>query len=109
MSEPRTEAGRRLLLPGHKCRKIAEAQPLDTGRELWLGELTEPYPGFEHETHCLHVTTPHKTVVFGVYRGDFDLLAVFGYILGGRKPITDRWLSRMADIFDAKAEAGRTE
>jgi hypothetical protein len=98
-----------LELPGHKCRKVAEAQPLETGRELWLGELLEPYPGFEHLTHCLHVRTPQKSVVFGVYRGDFDLLAVFGYIVGGRYAITERWLSHMADIFGRAALAETPE
>lgn len=60
--------GEALLLPSHRCRKVAEAQPLDTGR-------------------------------------DFDLLAVFGYIVSERHGVSERWLSRRADAFESLAFA----
>ena len=60
------------LDPEHKCKKIAQATNLSDGRESWIGELTEPSTEWPGETHCWHITTPAKYVVFLLNRGDFE-------------------------------------
>lgn len=91
-------------MDGHKCRKIAQALPCGPGRELWVGELVEPIPGYETETHCIHVTTPAKSVVFGVNGGDAGILAVMAQIIFGQQ-INPRWLDIMEKSMRRKAEA----
>lgn len=90
-----TEEQKRLRLDGHKCRKIATVQKfMAEGRDWWLGELLEPMPDWPAETHCLHMTTPIKDVVFGVMAGDASLFAVLMQVLHGG-PVDPLWLNRM--------------
>jgi len=47
--------------PRHRCEVVAVAQWNDVGgRANWIGRLLEPVPGWEEETHCLHLKTPLK-------------------------------------------------
>src|SRR5687767_9838333 len=52
------------LKPEHKCKCIARIHNMAPGRDWWLGELTEKVAEWPHETHCLHIKTPLKDVVF---------------------------------------------
>lgn len=47
---------------------------MQEGRDWWVGVLEEPVPDFPNETHCLHLKTPLKEVVFLCNRGDFEQL-----------------------------------
>jgi hypothetical protein len=89
-------------LEDHLCRKIAQALPCGPGRELWVGELLAKIPGYETETHCLHVTTPAKSIVFGVNGGDAGILAVLAQIIHGM-PINQTWLESMERSMRHKA------
>ena len=77
------------LKPAHECEKIASAIMAE-GRDWWVGKLTKPVPGHEIETHCLHLTTPLKDVVFLVNDADFQWLTVLGRAACG--PLSERWL-----------------
>ena len=90
------EAERALMLSGHKCRPIARAVHESDGRETWVGELLEPIPDRPAETHCLHITTPLKSVVFGFNNGDIEQMAVLMQVAHGG-PINPNWLNLMAD------------
>ena len=81
-------------MDGHKCKKIASAPFMAEGRDWWLGELEEPILGYPLETHCLHMITPAKSVVFGVMHGDTQALAIFAAVLQG-SPINEQWQSSM--------------
>lgn len=63
------------LKPKHKCEFIARAF-MGENRDWWLGKLTEQVPEWPAETHCLHLKTPVKDVVFLCNSGDFQQLAV---------------------------------
>jgi len=78
----------------HKCRKIAEAR-MGPGREEWIGILLEPIPGHEVETHCWHIITPYKSVVFGIVPEDMFVASVFAEIIN-KKPLNPKWVTRMA-------------
>lgn len=80
------------LRPEHKCRKIATAIMAE-GRDWWVGELLEPVSGHEIETHCLHMLTPLKDIVFLVNDADFQWLTVLGQASCG--PINQEWLERV--------------
>ncbi len=80
-------------MEGHKCEKISEAR-MGPKREEWIGKLLEPIPDHEKETHCWHIKTPYKTVVFGIIPEDLYVAAVFAQELHG-KPLNPRWLDRM--------------
>jgi len=84
-------------MDGHQCQKIAQIIPCGPGREVWMGRLLEPIPGYESETHCLHITTPAKSVAFGVTVGDMCLIAVLAQIAHER-PINQRWLNSMEKV-----------
>jgi hypothetical protein len=89
-------------MDGHKCKKIAEALPCGPGREVWVGELLEPIPGYPSETHCVHVTTPAKSVVFGITTGDAGIVSALMEVVYGQ-PINPRWLTSMAGSMKHKA------
>lgn len=72
------------------------------GRDWWLGELLEPLPDYPQETHCLHLKTPVKEVVFGVNRADMEQLAILCHIVCG--PIDPQWLDAMVQVVKQKAE-----
>jgi len=81
---------------GHRCERIARTYSMAAGRDVWLGRLLEPISGHPEETHCLHVTTPYKTVVFGIMERDTQVLAIFATIMNGDKAINPTWLERQA-------------
>lgn len=87
----------------HKCKKIAEATNLAPGRHMWLGELLEPIPGHAEETHCLHVGTQYKSVVWGINEGDIQAYAILAYIKGGHH-FNSTWIERRARAFRKNAE-----
>jgi hypothetical protein len=83
---------------------IGKAHQCDNGREFWIGELLEPIEGYPAETHCIHITTPAKSVVFGVNLGDATIMAIAGQLLhkemtGVDKPINQRWLGLQEEHF----------
>lgn len=80
------------MLTGHKCKKIASMK-MGEGHDWWLGELLEPIAEFPTETHCIHITTPIKSLVLGVNRADMEQLAVLCQVVCGQ--INPRWLSNM--------------
>lgn len=88
----------------HKCRIIARISPIGEGREVLVGELLEPIPGYPTETHCIHVTTPAKQIVFGVNAGDAACLAVICQIIHGRS-VNGRWLDSMEAHYRAQIQA----
>ena len=90
------------MLTGHKCLRIAR-MPMREGRDWWMGELTERLPDHPHETHCLHIQTPLKSVVLGVYRADLDYLAVLAQMVGGG-PLNPHWSEKMADLMRRLAD-----
>jgi len=53
------------------------------GRNWWIGELLEPISGHPEEKWCMHITTPYKTVVFGMNLADFLVYATFAEIVHG--------------------------
>lgn len=65
----------RAMRPEHQCKPIARAV-MDKNRDWWIGELLEPVPEWPKETHCLHMRSPLKTVVFLCNGGDFEQLLV---------------------------------
>lgn len=96
------------MLSDHECEKIAEAGPFENGRNLWVGRLAEKIAGYPSETHCIHITTPKKSVVFGVNAADASILGVVAQIIHGQ-PINHRWLDIMVKRycnFECNGEAG---
>ena len=84
---------------------------MDDGRVFWIGELLEPVEDFPHETHCIHITTPVKSVVFGVMHGDAAVMAVAAQIihkdgLKSDKPINPRWIDLQEAHYRAAAQSG---
>lgn len=91
----------------HKCKKILEAPNMGKDRYMWLGELLEPIPNHPEETHCLHIKSPYKQVVWGINLGDLEVCAVFAHAVHKEetgKPINTNWLDRMVHNFKSKQE-----
>jgi hypothetical protein len=86
----------------HKCHPIAKATNMGVGRDWWMGELLEPIPDHPEETHCLHITTPYKSVVWGVNLADLLVYATFAHIIHGM-PINSNWLDIMAKRYQEAA------
>jgi hypothetical protein len=64
------------------------------GRAHWVGELLEPIPGYEEETHCLHFSTPLKgEVVFGIILADLHQLMA---LCEAVHPVNPHWLDLKA-------------
>jgi hypothetical protein len=80
--------------PDHRCRKLAVAPDMAAGREIWIGKLTEPVKGWEHEEYCLHWTTPLKSVVFLMNRADFRNLEILCRVILAH-PTSESWLNSM--------------
>jgi hypothetical protein len=92
-------------MDNHKCRMIAKSPSCAPGRELWVGKLLEPIPDHPNETHCIHITTPYKSVVFGVMSGDAAMLAVLAQILHfDGHPINARWVQMEMQRWLAKED-----
>ena len=82
-------------MDGHKCKEIARVHNMGEGREMWLGKLLEPIVGEEQETHCLHIKSPYKEIVWGILADDLASYVVFDFILRG-DIINPRWLREVA-------------
>lgn len=82
------------LKPSHKCEMIARYPDMLEGRDWWIGKLIEPVPDWPNETHCLHLKTPLKDVVFLCNRGDFGAFATFAQIYFGHQ-VNQTWLDAM--------------
>lgn len=78
-------------LANHKCRPVAVVDLPGIGRDIWLGELLAPIPGHETETHCIHITTPYKSVVLGVNITDVGWMATFASIIN-EKPVNPKYI-----------------
>ena len=85
-------------MDGHKCKEIARVHNMGENREMWLGKLLEPIPGEPQETHCMHIKTPYKEVVWGILAEDLASYVVFDYILRGHQ-INFRWLQNVAEKY----------
>lgn len=49
------------LCPPHECETVADYETfMDGPRELWVGHITEPPPGFDWEGYCIHFTSAAK-------------------------------------------------
>lgn len=62
------------IIHKHKCKCIAKAPSMAKGRAFWIGKLTEPVKEHPIETHCLHMITKVKEVVFLCNESDFRQL-----------------------------------
>lgn len=77
---------------------------------MWVGKLLAPIPGNEEETHCFHIQTPYKTVVFGMILADFLNYAVLAHELHVEEygaVVNTEWLAQMGAMF-RKAAQGDT-
>ena len=90
-------------MDGHKCEIIAIVSLCERGREAKLGRLLRPIEGYPSETHCLHITTPAKQVVFGINLGDMAAMAVLAQIVHGQ-PFNQQWLDSMEEYYRHNAE-----
>lgn len=79
----------------HNCKMIAKISPIAEGREIWLGKLLNKIPNAPKETHCLHITTPFKSVVFGIINGDMLALSALATIVNDGT-ISHNWLNMLA-------------
>jgi hypothetical protein len=79
----------------HKCKLIARAC-MDKGRDWWCGELTEPIKEYTLETHCLHLKTQLKDVVFLCNKGDFQQLQLLGRSITGK--LDESWIESMLKV-----------
>lgn len=82
------------LRPEHKCEIVARAPFMAAGRDWWIGKLKEPVAEWPKETHCLHMKTPLKDIVFLCNRGDFEALATLACCYFG-EPVNDDWVRSM--------------
>lgn len=92
--ERQLEEARRGVQPIHRCRPIARAVMAEN-RDWWIGELLEPVSEWPKETHCLHMKTPIKSVVFLCNSGDFEQLLVMSNVIVRLKNLS--WLEHAMD------------
>lgn len=95
MIKPPIHKGLNDPMNGHRCKKFAQIVPIGPNREAWVGKLLEPIVEHEVETHCFHIKTPARDVVFGIIPEDFYALSALAEALHG-KPINPRWLTNAA-------------
>lgn len=92
------------LKPEHECIVIARAPFMNVGRDWWIGKLLKPVPEYPEETHCLHMKTPIKDVVFLCNRGDFEALTVLSACYFGH-PVNESWVESMIKAYTQKANS----
>ena len=85
----------RMRIP-HKCKRIVTAPAMGEGREWWIGGLTEKIDSYPEETHCLHMTTPAKSVVFLCNEADFRNLIIICRAVVGLPD--ESWMQTMMKI-----------
>lgn len=90
------------LRPPHECQCIARAPFMDDGRDWWVGKLTAPVPEWPLETHCLHLKTPLKDVVFLCNRGDFEALTLLAASFFGHA-VNPSWVESLLPAYAAGA------
>ena len=79
----------------HKCKCIAKAPAMGEGRNFWVGKLTESVKEHPIETHCLHLETQFKEVVFLCNEADFRQLQLICEVAVS----TDRsWIETMKKL-----------
>jgi len=78
----------------HECTRIATAPAMGPGREIWVGKLIRTVPEWEQETHCLHWTTPAKSIVFLCNVADFRNLEILARCVIGY-PTDESWMQTM--------------
>jgi hypothetical protein len=81
----------------HKCKLIARAC-MGEGRDWWCGELTEPIKEYPLETHCLHLKTQFKDVVFLCNKADFQQLQLLGRSITGK--LDETWVESMLKVIN---------
>lgn len=90
-----------LLRPPHSCKPIARAV-MSEGRDWWVGELIEPVKDYPQETHCLHMKTPLKDVIFLCNEADFEQLIVLASAVIGKS--YEPWVESMVEITKMRAK-----
>lgn len=86
----------------HKCEKIAFAPAMAQGREWFIGKLTEPIAEFPHETHCMHLKTNFKEVVYLCNEADFRNMMIMCEAAIGRP--NESWMKAMVESARIKTE-----
>ncbi|HKQ57982.1 MAG TPA: hypothetical protein VJY35_08945 [Candidatus Eisenbacteria bacterium] len=83
--------------PQHRCEPIGVVDHCGPGRDWWIGRITRHVKGYEHETHCLHFTTPRKAFVLMVNAAD---IAAIYCLLGCAEPQPDAaWRQSQIDAY----------
>jgi hypothetical protein len=89
--------------PEHECMPVGIVTNSGEGRDWWIGRITKPVAGWEHETHCLHIKTPRKHFVLMI--NAVDIAAIY-CLLGCAEPQPEAaW--RQHQIDDYRRAAGR--
>jgi len=87
------------LRPVHKCECLLRAC-MGEGRDWWVGVLTEKVKGYPEETHCLHLKTALKNVVFLCNKADFEQLLVLCRKVTGE--VNEAWIKAMLNFLPDK-------
>lgn len=96
----RTREAQRLE-PDHQCEPVGVVNHSGPGRDWWIGRITRHVEGYEHETHCLHITTPRKAFVLMVNAAD---VAALYCLLGCAEPQPDpAWRQGQIDAYRREA------
>lgn len=92
----------------HQCRCIARVATYSDDRDIWLGELLEPLPGYPSECFCLHLTTPRQSIVLFLdgHAGDALMFATLAQIMVG-KPINPHMIERTEQRYRKLAYEGK--
>lgn len=93
------------LSPPHQCEKVADYDEFMDGlREMWVGRITDPPPGYEWEGYCLHFTSAAKPpIAWCLNEWDLHYLRAAIYSLLGEHP-NEHWIESIAK----SAAAGAT-
>ncbi len=95
------QAGIAGIIQKHKCKLIARAC-MGEGRDWWCGELTETIKEYPLETHCLHLKTQFKDVIFLCNKADFQQLQLLGRSITGK--LDETWIESMLKVIKRKDE-----
>lgn len=80
----------------HKCKCVSRAPNMGPERDWWIGELTEMIKEYPEETHCLHLKSPVKEVVYLCNIGDFEQLQVICEVVTGK--LNRNWVDKMKNM-----------
>jgi hypothetical protein len=75
---------------------------MGTGRDWWIGKLKEPVKEHPLETHCLHLETQYKEVVFLCNMADFNNLTIMCRKVTGK--LNEEWIEAMLKVEHASTQ-----